>query len=180
MSVGLAQAWDARVERLLAKLPRSVRDAVEWLPCPRRRWAHIAAACLLVVCGILAILPVLGLWMLPLGLALAAEDMPGIKPWLERCARRVETEPCGRPAEAAQVRLRRQGGIAGDHHHRQPGILRPEVTDDLASRHAAGEVQVHYRGPQAQARIGGPGQGTGVAGSQDGLMARLAQHLLKL
>jgi hypothetical protein len=70
-------AWNARVARLLAKLPRPVRSAMAWLRHPARRWLRLAAAALLVVGGVLAILPVFGLWMLPLGLALAGEDMPG-------------------------------------------------------------------------------------------------------
>ena len=39
----------------------------------------------------MAILPVFGLWMLPLGLALIGEDVPPLKAWLERLARRSET-----------------------------------------------------------------------------------------
>lgn len=40
--------------------------------------------------GVLSILPVLGLWMLPLGLALLGEDRPWLKVLLERAARWVE------------------------------------------------------------------------------------------
>jgi hypothetical protein len=85
-----AAAWDARVARLLATLPRPVRSAVAWLRHPARRWPRLTAAALLVVGGVLAILPVFGLWMLPLGLALAGEDLPWMKPPLERAARRTE------------------------------------------------------------------------------------------
>ncbi|RVU14373.1 hypothetical protein [Methylobacterium oryzihabitans] len=90
MTDATAQDWDARVERGLAKLPDRLHAAVAWLREPSRLWARIPAALLLVVGGLLAFLPVLGLWMLPLGLALIAEDVPGLKPWLERAARAIE------------------------------------------------------------------------------------------
>jgi hypothetical protein len=85
-----AAAWDARVARLLATLPRPVRSAVAWLRHPARRWPRLTVAALLVVGGVLAILPVFGMWMLPLGLALAGEDLPWMKPPLERAACRIE------------------------------------------------------------------------------------------
>jgi hypothetical protein len=86
----LARAWDDRVERQLQKLPRSVTDKVHWLRDPKRRVIRVIAGGLFVLGGIFSILPILGIWMLPLGLALLAEDFPGIKPWLERTALWVE------------------------------------------------------------------------------------------
>ncbi|MEH3148420.1 MAG: hypothetical protein PGN34_24545 [Methylobacterium frigidaeris] len=90
MTDATARDWDERVERGLAKLPERLRDAVTWLRGPSRLWARLPAALLLVLGGMLWFLPVLGLWMLPLGLALVAEDVPGLKPWLERAARAIE------------------------------------------------------------------------------------------
>ncbi|MBK3395496.1 hypothetical protein HPY23_02920 [Methylobacterium sp. IF7SW-B2] len=86
----LAKAWDDRIARLLDLLPRRVADSVSWLRAPSRRWVRIPAAVLLILGGFLAILPVFGLWMLPLGLALLSEDIPGMKPSLERAARWLE------------------------------------------------------------------------------------------
>ena len=86
----LAKAWDDRIARLLELLPRRVADSVSWLRAPSRRWVRIPAAVLLILGGFLAILPVFGLWMLPLGLALLSEDIPGMKPSLERAARWLE------------------------------------------------------------------------------------------
>jgi hypothetical protein len=90
MSTGLVHAWDARIERLLAKLPNAMRRSVHWLRRPHRRWARFGAAGFFMLGGVLAVLPVFGLWMLPLGLALLAEDLPGMKPWLEGAAQRIE------------------------------------------------------------------------------------------
>lgn len=86
----LAAAWDERVDRALAKAPGRLRRTVAWLRRPARRWLRIPAAALFMLGGLLAILPILGLWMLPLGLALLAEDVPVLKTWLESVARRGE------------------------------------------------------------------------------------------
>ncbi len=84
------QDWDARVDRLTAKLPDALRRGLDWLREPSRLWLRIGAAILLILGGIFSILPVLGLWMLPLGLALLAQDVPGLKVPLEKSARWIE------------------------------------------------------------------------------------------
>jgi hypothetical protein len=86
----LALAWDARIEGLLARLPARVAAAIAWLRKPSRYVVRFGAGILLVLGGVFSILPVLGIWMLPLGLALLAEDIPGLKPRLERTARWTE------------------------------------------------------------------------------------------
>jgi hypothetical protein len=97
----MAQAWDARVTHLLAKLPQQFRSVVEWVRRPSRRSTRLCVAVFLIIGGFLAILPVFGLWMLPLGLALLSDDIPWFKVplekttrWIERMWRRVR----GRPA----------------------------------------------------------------------------------
>jgi hypothetical protein len=59
-----------RLERLVERMPPLLRDSTRWLRRPSSRWARVPAG------GLLSILPFLGLWMLPLGLALLAEDVP--------------------------------------------------------------------------------------------------------
>jgi hypothetical protein len=49
---------------------------VGWLRKPSSRLARIPLAILLIAGGIFSFLPVLGLWMLPLGLVLFAQDVP--------------------------------------------------------------------------------------------------------
>ena len=85
-----AAAWDARIERLLARLPARIGARIAWLHRPERRLLRLVIGFLLILGGIFSILPVLGIWMLPLGLALIAEDWPGIKPYLESAARWCE------------------------------------------------------------------------------------------
>ena len=70
--------------------PRLARFVV-WLRKPSSRFVRIPLAILLILGGIFSILPVLGLWMLPLGLLLFAQDVPILqKPmarmlgWIER------------------------------------------------------------------------------------------------
>ena len=68
---------DDILERLLARVPsRAFRGAIRWLRRPSSRWARIPAGVLLIVGGGLSILPLLGIWMLPLGLFLLADDVP--------------------------------------------------------------------------------------------------------
>ena len=73
------------------KLPPRPAKFVGWLRKPSSRYARIPLAILLIVGGILSFLPILGLWMLPLGLLLFAQDVPFLqKPmarmlgWIER------------------------------------------------------------------------------------------------
>ncbi len=85
-----AAAWDARVARALARGPATLRRRVLWLRRPERRWLRRSAGLVLVLGGIFSILPILGLWMLPFGLALLGEDHPSLKARLERAARWIE------------------------------------------------------------------------------------------
>jgi hypothetical protein len=67
---------ERRLELLIRRLPRRLRDAVRWLRQPAARWLRMPVGLLLIVGGVFSILPVLGLWMLPLGLVLLSEDFP--------------------------------------------------------------------------------------------------------
>jgi hypothetical protein len=82
---------ERRLRRLLRRLPGRMQAASRWLRKPASRWARIPAGILLIIGGCLAILPVFGLWMLPLGLMLLADDFPPLRrardralAWLER------------------------------------------------------------------------------------------------
>jgi hypothetical protein len=74
-----------------SKLPPRLAGFVAWVRKPSSRLARIPLAILLVAGGVFSFLPVLGLWMLPLGLLLVAQDVPVLqKPmsrmlgWIER------------------------------------------------------------------------------------------------
>nr|WP_184257387.1 hypothetical protein [Rhodopseudomonas rhenobacensis] len=58
------------------KLPPRAASGVAWLRKPSSRLVRIPVGGLLMVGGVFSFLPVLGVWMLPLGLILIAQDVP--------------------------------------------------------------------------------------------------------
>jgi len=75
---------DWRLDALIDRLPKRLRDSVRALRQPSGRWLRIPAGLLLMAGGVLAFLPILGLWMLPIGLALLADDVPPLRSWRAR------------------------------------------------------------------------------------------------
>ncbi len=81
-----------RLDQLIDRLPgRRVRRAVHWLRRPAARPVRLIAGPLLIAGGLLGPLPLLGFWMLPLGVILLAEDVPPLRKaahraldWIER------------------------------------------------------------------------------------------------
>ncbi len=88
------RARDANRERrlglLISRLPHRLQDPVRWLLRPGARWVRLPAGVLLMVGGVLAILPILGLWMLPLGLVLLSEDIPPLRGATDRVLAWIE------------------------------------------------------------------------------------------
>ncbi|MGP9813763.1 hypothetical protein ACTZWT_19820 [Rhodopseudomonas sp. NSM] len=85
----------AELDRHLAwfesKLPPKPAHLVGWLRRPSSKYVRLPVGVLLIGGGVFSFLPVLGLWMLPLGLVLIAQDVPALeKPtartlgWVER------------------------------------------------------------------------------------------------
>jgi hypothetical protein len=68
-----------QLDRLQRKLPEPAAKPLGKLRHPNWKWARIPAGILLIVGGLLSFLPVLGLWMLPLGVALLAIDIPFLR-----------------------------------------------------------------------------------------------------
>ena len=90
-ATGQPAGGDPRLDALVQRLPPRLAGTVDYLLQPSSRWVRIPAWGLLVVGGVLSFLPVLGVWMLPLGLALLAEDVPALRAsrskvfdWIER------------------------------------------------------------------------------------------------
>jgi hypothetical protein len=75
---------ERRLRRLLRRLPNRMQAITRWLRKPASRWARIPAGIFLIVGGCLAILPVFGLWMLPLGFMLLADDIPPLRRFRDR------------------------------------------------------------------------------------------------
>ena len=86
-----ARQGEHRVERLIDRLPERLRTTVNWLRRPSSRRVRIPAGLLLIGGSLLSILPLFGVWMLPLGLMLLAQDVPPLRrvrdhllEWVER------------------------------------------------------------------------------------------------
>ena len=90
MSVDYKMELDRHFARFESKLPPGPAGFVNWLRQPSSRLVRIPLAVLLILGGIFSILPVLGLWMLPLGLLLFAQDVPMLRPPLIRLLAWVE------------------------------------------------------------------------------------------
>jgi hypothetical protein len=74
-----ASERERRLERLICRLPPRAQAAVRWLRRPSSRWVRLPAGVLLIAGSLLSVLPIFGLWMLPLGLMLLAEDIPPLR-----------------------------------------------------------------------------------------------------
>lgn len=82
---------DEQIERLQARLPRWLARFVRWLRKPSSRRVRVPAAIVLILFGLVGFLPIVGLWMIPLGLILIAQDVPALRApiarmlaWIER------------------------------------------------------------------------------------------------
>lgn len=68
-----------QLDRIEQELPNRLSRCIRWLREPSSRWVRIPTGILLILGGVFSILPVLGLWMLPLGLLLLAQDLPFLR-----------------------------------------------------------------------------------------------------
>ena len=64
----------------------SIRIGRFTLPLPRSRILRILIGVLLVICGLFGFLPILGFWMIPLGLLVLSIDIPRVRRWRRRFA----------------------------------------------------------------------------------------------
>jgi hypothetical protein len=70
---------DRQLRQFLRRLPPKFAGYVIWLWQPERIWLRVPMAVALLIGGVLSFLPVLGIWMLPLGLVLIARDVPFLR-----------------------------------------------------------------------------------------------------
>ena len=82
--------FDALLYRFEARLPDWIARKSRALREPQARLWRIPTAGFLIVGGVFSILPVFGLWMLPLGLLLLAVDLPSLRPPLARVLHWIE------------------------------------------------------------------------------------------
>jgi hypothetical protein len=72
------------MDRLQGHLPGWASRHVDRLRHPSAVWVRVPAGVALTGGGVLSVLPGLGLWMLPIGLALLAHDVPPMQRPLAR------------------------------------------------------------------------------------------------
>lgn len=91
MSAEARAELDRHFESIAQRLPAKGARFIRWIRQPSSRLVRIPLAALLILGGIFSILPVLGIWMLPLGLLLIAQDVPILQRplanalgWIER------------------------------------------------------------------------------------------------
>ncbi len=70
---------DPRLLRLLNALPHPARRSYVWLIRPEAKWLRLPLGLALIAGGSLGFLPVLGVWMLPIGALLLGEDIPVVR-----------------------------------------------------------------------------------------------------
>jgi hypothetical protein len=74
--VGTTEQINRYFEMVHRRVPVSISRFLHWLRQPSSFAVRIIVALLLIAGGIFSFLPVFGLWMLPLGLLLIAQDVP--------------------------------------------------------------------------------------------------------
>ena len=88
------QIVDAKRERriglLLRRMPGWIRRAIVWLRRPQAYWLRVPAGVLLILGSVLSILPIFGLWMLPLGVLLLAENVKALQRVVDRMLEWIE------------------------------------------------------------------------------------------
>ena len=72
------------------RVPTRVAQFIQWLRKPSSFAVRLLVALLLIVAGFFSFLPILGLWMLPLGLLFIAQDVPLLQKPLVRALTWVE------------------------------------------------------------------------------------------
>lgn len=81
---------ERRIGLLLNRTPEWMRRTVVWLRRPQARWVRIPAGVLLILGSVLSILPIFGLWMLPLGVVLLSEDVKVLQRLVDRTLAWIE------------------------------------------------------------------------------------------
>ncbi len=82
--------FHALIRRFEKRLPDRIARSSRFLRQPRARLWRIPVAGLLIVGGLFGFLPILGFWMVPLGLLLLAIDLPPLRPPLARLLHWIE------------------------------------------------------------------------------------------
>jgi hypothetical protein len=100
MSKQTREELNAELSRLARQLPAWAARLVDWLRGPSSAFMRVPLAIVLIVAGFVGFLPILGFWMIPLGLALLAQDVPFLQSPMARLVRWVADKLEGRKKDA--------------------------------------------------------------------------------
>jgi len=70
---------ERRLEKLISRLPRGFARFIHWVREPKLIWLRLPLGLALICGGLVGFLPVLGFWMVPLGVILLAQDFPPVE-----------------------------------------------------------------------------------------------------
>ncbi len=84
------ERFERLLERLHESLPHRMAVAVAWLIRPEMIWVRLPLAVVLLAGGVFSFLPLLGAWMLPLGIMLLAVDIRPVRSWVVRVWPKIE------------------------------------------------------------------------------------------
>jgi hypothetical protein len=107
------------------RVPIKVARFIRWLRKPSSFWIRLLVAFLFVLGGVFSFLPILGLWMLPLGLLFIAQDVPILQTPLANALRWIESK--WKRLSAAWRKRQSRDGVAtpaSDESARDPGSRR--------------------------------------------------------
>jgi hypothetical protein len=77
--MNIAPDLDHEMQKLEGRLPDSAARLSRWLRDPSARWLRLPIGILLIPGGLLGFLPILGFWMVPIGLGMISHDIPFLR-----------------------------------------------------------------------------------------------------
>jgi hypothetical protein len=89
---------DEQLRRLEVRLPRTLSRFVAWLRQPSATLVRVPMAGLFILGGFVGFLPLLGFWMIPLGLVLLAINVPFLRRPTARLLAWIEAKWPARPS----------------------------------------------------------------------------------
>ncbi len=69
---------NAQLRKFEKRMPQKLGRFLHWLRMPQRFWVRIPFAIFFILFGLVGFLPLVGFWMVPVGLFLLAEDVPAL------------------------------------------------------------------------------------------------------
>ena len=128
---------DRYFEMIHRRVPIKVARFIRWLRKPSSFWIRLLVALLFVLGGVFSFLPILGLWMLPLGLLFIAQDVPILQTPLANALRWIESK--WKRLSAAWRKRQSRDGVATPPPMNPPETRGPDDAPSKLIRHLPGD-----------------------------------------